>query len=409
MEINKKIKGPTLDTIYTYTLALLPILFMTGPFLSGLAVTIISLAGLFFYFKFKKIFIEKFFFTYFLIFCFYLIFSSILSPVFSDSIVTSLVFIRYLFFFSFLFYIFKKVNYIKFNTISLILVGFLSFIFIDSIFQYYFGQNLIGIKKYHEIRISSFFKDELILGAFTIKILPLIISITLLSKLNYKNFLIFYVIIISMFLIILSAERTAFFMYFMFVLLIYFKPIFGLKYKIKVLIFIFLSMLVLVLTNNNLKNRIIFETYSQIAAHNKINIFSQQHTSHLLTAHKIFKDNMIFGAGPKSFRYLCSKEEYYVNEDSCSTHPHNYLMQILSEIGIIGLLFFIVFYIWLIRVYYSSNKNEVMVLSAGLMSFYFPLIPSVNFFGSWSTGLMSISLGMLLYLLSKNNNQNANL
>ena len=35
---------------------------------------------------------------------------------------------------------------------------------------------------------------------------------------------------------------------------------------------------------------------------------------------------------------LCSKEEYKINEFSCSTHLHNYYLQILSENGIIGFL-----------------------------------------------------------------------
>ena len=65
------------------------------------------------------------------------------------------------------------------------------------------------------------------------------------------------------------------------------------------------------------------------------------------------------------FRVLCSKEEYKVNEFSCSTHPHNYYLQMLSENGIIGfLLIFIFFTICLynlikelfIRYYYKLKK-----------------------------------------------------
>ena len=51
----------------------------------------------------------------------------------------------------------------------------------------------------------------------------------------------------------------------------------------------------------------------------------------------MFLDNKIFGQGPKSFRYLCNDDRFKINKWSCSTHPHNYYIQLLAETGLIGL------------------------------------------------------------------------
>ena len=58
----------------------------------------------------------------------------------------------------------------------------------------------------------------------------------------------------------------------------------------------------------------------------------------------MFLDNKIFGQGPKSFRYLCNDDRFKINKWSCSTHPHNYYIQLLAETGLIG--FFTVFLIF---------------------------------------------------------------
>ena len=60
---------------------------------------------------------------------------------------------------------------IKKNFLMLIL--FLStLLIIDSIFQFTLGYNLFGYEA-HVSRISSFFKDELILGSFLLKLYPI--------------------------------------------------------------------------------------------------------------------------------------------------------------------------------------------------------------------------------------------
>ena len=70
----------------------------------------------------------------------------------------------------------------------------------------------------------------------------------------------------------------------------------------------------------------------------KIYIFSKLHHGHYVSAYNLFVEKPIFGNGVNSFRNKCKK---YDHEFNCSTHPHNFFLQILSELGLVGSLFYI--------------------------------------------------------------------
>ena len=67
----------------------------------------------------------------------------------------------------------EEKNLIKYF-LKLIVILFLV-LFFDSLVQYFFGQNLIGIKNYEPHRITSFFGDEQVLGE-NIKIISIFIA-----------------------------------------------------------------------------------------------------------------------------------------------------------------------------------------------------------------------------------------
>ena len=74
-----------------------------------------------------------------------------------------------------------------------------------------------------------------------------------------------------------------------------------------------------------------FWVYKILAEHN-------HHTKLFVTALDIWGKNKILGNGIKSFREDCKKLAIHKKERICSNHPHNYYLEILTEIGILGLL-----------------------------------------------------------------------
>ena len=197
-----------------------------------------------------------------------------------------------------------------------------------------------------------------------------------------------------------------------------------------ILVFIIFSLLV-ALTNSgkeDIAHRMFVKTYKQLVDKNadtnkvsnnvmeienleliekikKINIFSPNHQGHYILAAKLFRENIIFGAGQKGFRHYCRTVEYDPPEGITSTHPHNILAQFLSELGLIGFLFYITSVIFILRIFYRNYKskyndfevNGLLVILIALMIYLFPLIPSGNFFNNWISSFLYFNIGLFLF------------
>ena len=121
---------------------------------------------------------------------------------------------------------------------------------------------------------------------------------------------------------------------------------------------------------SDIKHRIFDKTYKQIFPEakknhtkdenelnniksSKILIFSQEHQGHYVLAKKLFLDNPVFGTGPKGFRHYCRIVKYDSKIGICSTHPHNIIAQILSELGLVGIIFLLIFLFFLIKRFFD--------------------------------------------------------
>ena len=138
-------------------------------------------------------------------------------------------------------------------------------------------------------------------------------------------------------------------------------------------------------------------------------IFSKDHTGHIQLGLMLFKESPIFGVGPKGFRHYCRKVEYDPEVGICSTHPHNFLIQIISETGLIGLslyiyvIFFLILKLFKCRNFNltSENKLPFIIISIGLLINLFPFLPSGNFFNNWISIINYYLLGIYFYNYNK--------
>ncbi|MDC3177028.1 O-antigen ligase family protein [Pelagibacteraceae bacterium] len=390
----------------------LPILLITGPFLSDLAIVIISILFLVQIFKDKNnlFYLTNYFFLFFLIWYSYLIFTSLNSNYMLLSFESTLFYFRYGLFALAIFYLLNKDPSVL-NLFPQVLIIIFIVLSVDGIFSFFYGYNFIGIEygNKNNYRVTSFFGDESILGSYLIRLLPLVFLINQ-KKLNSnfnKIFFIIFLILVDI-TIVLTGERAAFFLnillnFLLIFLINKFRNILIIK---NLLCIIIISLLFFVFPQK--KERLFDFTLEQFNFKGEVTyIFSKDHHYHYLTAYNMFLDKPLFGHGPKSFRKVCD-EQTYVEFNGCSTHPHNTYIQLLAETGTIGFIFIFGIFIsinliFLKQIYYGfkdkiNKYNDNLIIC--LMCLYlnlFPFIPTGSFFNNWMNIIYFIPLGICVY------------
>ncbi len=410
------------EKIIYFLVVLLPITLVTGPFLSDFSVSLIALLFLYTTFK-KKIYFyyQNIFSKIFGIFFLLLLTVSVLSIDPIISLKKTIVYFRFWIFALAVWYIFD----IKKDLIKYLIVSF-TFIFIiliiDGYIQFFFKENILGWPL-QEYRVSSLFKDELILGSYLSRLLPIFFAMLVYSNFENKTYqyLAFFIIFVgSETLTFLSGERVAFFYInfsslFLILAMKNYKLFRGFSIIISIIVIFFLVNLYPKSTE-----RIITKTMSQleISTNETTNfkdlipkkIFSIEYQNLYKSSLRMFYDYKITGVGPRMFRYLCVEKKYYVWE-GCSAHPHNNYIQLLAETGLIGFIFFIGIFLTLIysivkhllfKFIYEKvifNDFQLCLLSAILISMW-PLIPTGDFFNNWLNIIYFFPVGFFLSSLT---------
>ena len=394
---------------------LLPVFIISGNFLADLSVVIINVLFITLLIQNKSInFIYKNKYFWILVFFYlYLVVRSIFTLEWI-SIKPAIFSFRYvIFIFAFYYLYINKVLNLRY--LYLILISLLIILTIDGTYQYVFESNLFGYNILHENRASSFFGDELIMGSYTFRVLLLIIPLSLFFHQNnvyFKNFLkLILLTIVLIYLLILSGERVAFFLGLVYTLTLILILPKGLLNKLKIMILFTVTLIFIFNSNNNFSQRIFEQTKSnleQVMTTDKKNILSlsAMHDDHYSSGMKMFKDNILFGQGLKMFRIKCNEDKFNTGKHSCSTHPHNIIIQFLAELGIIGTLFLTYFYFSLFS-NIKAAKNNSLIISTTFLVFliFFPLLPYGNFFHNGLVIMNILSISILWCLCNDGNKQ----
>ncbi len=402
---------------------LIPFCLVIGPAVADIVLSLSSILFVIYTIINKKYFIyNNKIFILFIIFCSYIIILSLFSINPSLSLESSLFYFRFGIFCLFFIYIIKNSpDILEFLFITLLLL--FTILFVDTIIQYTFKRNILGFPLFRgEYRVTSFFNEELKLGSFVIRFLPILIAtsyIYSLKKLNkYRDFIILFILFLSFILIYLTGERVSLFYYLLFITLFFIFTKFELelinKNKNKIFLLFVICVSIFIFLNENLYQRFIQYTFFQFSQNNDFHIFSIQHEVVYITASKIFLDNPIFGVGPKIFREICSFDNYPTltlldkSVNGCQTHPHNTYLQLLTETGIVGFLFIFTFFCFIsykifqhcysvifLKQYKYSNIYFIILLAVFIN--LFPFVPNGNFFNNWLSIIYFFPISILIW------------
>ena len=308
------------------------------------------------------------------------------------------------------------------------------FVCFDIFFQFVFGKDIFG----YEIvglgrKLSGPFGDELIAGSYIQRFSIFGFFIIPLFYNKFPNKILKYIILAMLLIVlaalILSGNRMPFisFLFSIFLILILQKQ--ARKYFLS-FIFIF-SILFSIIINYNEQVRINFsDFYGQISKISSVviknfteekNVLSEKDERPLgdyLKEFSTFYDtwllNKYIGGGIKNFRYFCLNRDN-INPNAkfiCNMHPHNYYLEILTDIGVAGLLsilvlFSIILYLTFYKKYFSIsflNKNNVIVPFLILfLTEIFPIKSTGSFFTTGNTTYLFLILSTLVALARKEN------
>ena len=403
-------------TLFSFFTLLIPPALISGPFIPDLILSVVSIWFLYMCFKSNELrkFILNTNLTKIFLFFFLLL---ILSSLFSDekfySLKNSLFLFRFFVFAFALAYLLSKNTKLLDNFFKVFLLIFLVLIF-DSICQYYFNYNLLGMEKKNWARLSGLFGDEYILGSYLSKFFLLFFGLYKLTQNNKLNFLFFLILAISFFVVFISGDRSALVVMILNLLIIFFFLDLKKYYKILVILFM-LSLCIFVFFENNKFKQRMYGTLSKIMITKNLSIGDKSHNNLQKIGIDIFLDNKLLGVGPKIYRFSCLKYSYKFDNFKCENHPHNFYIQILAEAGIFAFCIFVFLYLTLIRhgIHYlrfisltdkiKDNENLFMFLIVLnlLINFNF-ILPTGSIFNNWLLISITFPVGFLLFFNLKN-------
>jgi O-antigen ligase len=382
-----------------------------GPFFPDLIVSVSALYFLFYIFINKK-----FYFFYnkpliiFFVFCIYCIMLSLfVAEDMMLSFESSLFYFRIGIFSCFIWYLIDKdKSFLIYFYYALVLC--FSVLVIDGYIQYFTGVNLTGFNIWG-IRVSSFFGDELIMGSYLSRLFPLLFALFLAKKKQkFEIYFIGFLFVLVDVLIFMSGERAAFFLLNLSTVTIIILIKKYQKFRLITFIVAIICVFILSLNSPKLNERMFVVPANDmglIESSKKPVIFTPVYDSHYRTAYKMFLGQPFFGHGPKMFRVICKDEKYAVGKSPCSTHPHNFYIQLLAETGIIGFLFLFSALAYVIYTALRQFKSIIfkekrplsdyqVCLLAGILITVWPLTTNGNFFNNWLMIAYCLPVGFYL-------------
>ena len=423
------------DVILNILFSLIPLSFLIGNFVINLNVLFIIVFTFLIYnkkiFGIKLLFIDKVIISFFI----FIFISGITNNTFftpnvgSDDymiLIKTISYIRYLLLYFVLRFLVEE-NKINFKWFFISCFIFSLFVSLDIFYQFIFAKDIFGFEIVNSRKLSGPFGEELIAGGYLQRfsifgffIFPFFFKI----KKTYLSLILVTLFLIYTASIILSGNRIPGVLYLMTLFLIL---LFEKRTRKYFPIFLILTSFVfypLYVTNHNIKSNFgnlvnVGSRIVKVFIADNFSKTSKVHFDDMPAYYKEFKTfygtwlmNKYIGGGIRSFRYNCPQRKIIKDNErtTCNTHPHNYYLEILTDLGLIGLIlsftiFIIIIYNSLIKKYFLKpdlSSNELIIPFIFIfIPEIFPLRTSGSFFSTASATYIFLLISIIAALSSK--------
>lgn len=404
-------KNFSLYQIINFLFCLFPISFIIGSLIVNLNLYLFLILSIIYInknnykFNFDKIKI--------LLTCFFLfiVLSSIINIYKFDLLLKSISLLRFLilFFVIEILLLNNKLNLKGLFTTSILCT---SFVAIDVIIQYIFGEDIFGYKPWDGM-IAGPFEHEAIAGSYIQKfsLFSIFSSLFLFKEKNRKQILFLITLLLLSSAFLTNNRMSTILFLFSIIILIFIDK------KNRVIFFSSLAVFLIIAAflinrDDSIKNR--YENlYKRFQAQEnienevkktvekkeeekvfdkKVDPYESFHFRIYLTVIESWKNNPIMGWGHKSFRNVC--KNITIEKASCSTHPHNYHLEVLHNTGLVGFFVISLFVFLILFEIIKKLKNEkfynitygvyFIPIAVAIIIEIWPIKSSGSLFTSWN-------------------------
>jgi O-antigen ligase len=408
-------------------ISLIPLSFIAGNLAININVTLITICSLIFFgkefFKIKFFFLDKLFIAFFI----FSLFSGIVnnfnilsnSTFENENLIKSLFFFRYLlFYFSIKLIVEKNILNFKLFFISASLAAL--FVSLDLVLQLINGKDIFGnLKTTH--KLSGPFGDEQIAGSYLQRFsIFLFFLLPMYTKEKSKNLLIlllsgFFMLIF--FSLIISGNRMPIVLF-----IIMFLILFLFEKKLRKFSILFtISSLVLFILIHNLIPQVedftrhflqsvyqLIVNFYELIFDGKSSDIANPYLREFYSGYVTWKENIFMGGGINSFYLNCLN----TGTNNCASHPHNYYLEILSEIGLIGFILISIIFLKILnfsiisknKLSLNFNQNLITPFILLFLIEIFPIKTSGSFFTTGNASFIFFIIAIIVGLSKKSKN-----
>ena len=325
-------------------------------------------------------------------------------------------------------------GWLKYNLFFISSSFFCLFVSLDIIFQYFVGVDIFGYQSPAVRKLSGPFHEELIAGSyiqrfslFLLFLFPIFYKIKNRIILSFVCLFLFSLILVSL---IMSGNRMPFLLFLITIFLIIITEKQLKKYFWFISLFASIAFAILFYANKNIAvnyKNFFKETVIIAKVINPVNLFKDydfdrthlpDHFDEFESFYDTWRMNKFIGGGVRSFRLNCPKRKnIYIGHTpeaserkTCNIHPHNYYLEILTELGLVGFIVFLAIisrvlwgYIHLNNFFDNSSVQRKIVVTFFMLFFaeIFPLKSSGSFFASSNSTFIFILLAITAALINK--------
>ena len=430
ISINNFISINNKEKIINILFSLIPLSFVYGNSLINLNIFSLIVFSIFFYKK--KIFevsfnlFDKLIFLFFLILLLSGLFNSLYfyypeKSFYSDEVlIKSFLYLRFiLIYFIIKFLIYKEILNLKLFFIFAAICSL--FVSLDVLLQYSTGRDIFGYESIGRNNPGPF-GDEAISGSYLQRFafFSLFLFPVFFSNYNKKVYLFCAVLVYALIFsaILFSGNKIPFLM-FLLSTIIFIMINLKSKKNIFFIILLFTSIFFVFFKYNSevrLNFGGLYQKVSQVEIYSKDLLKNYKNVREIMPPNTYIKEihngflsfafdsKKIFGGGIKSYQISCPKFSKYV----CANHPHNYHMEILISVGILGYLLLIILLLKFLIILKSSyvNKSKIdqmvfLLFSTLFLVELFPLRTTGSFFSTANATYCFIMMAIAISLSQK--------